>query len=61
MFAVSFKKQKTVIGNRVHVNKSYHWYRASCTDKVGEVLSPAGVVDAGTGAPSTAMMLVPDT
>jgi hypothetical protein len=61
VFATSFKKKKiTVIRNRVRVNKLYQRYRAFCTDEVGEVSSPAGVVDAGAGAPSTAMIVVPN-
>ena len=61
VFAASFKKKKTVIWNRVRVNKSYQRYHASCTDEVEEVLSPASVVGAGAGSPSAAMIAVHDT
>ena len=44
----------------MHVNKSYQWYRVSHTDKVGEVLSPVGVVDAGASVPSAVMIAIPD-
>jgi hypothetical protein len=60
MVFVAFFKQKTVIGNSVHVNKLYQQYSTSRIDEVGEVTSPTGVDNTGTGAPLADIITVPD-